>query len=158
MRMVLVLTVICIISAFLLGLTYSMTIDKIRFQEGLAEKNALSAVIPGAVSFSKEASGYYKGFNSEGGLAGYAVLGEGKGYSSVIRIMTGIDTEGNITGVKILSQRETPGLGARIEEPWFQKQFSEKGVDKVDTITGATISSRTAVEIVRKALDEEGIS
>ena len=66
-----------------------------------------------------------------------------------------------ITGIKVASQQETPGLGTRIEElrrgekePWFQSQFRGKGAeaaiklvrgggpDGIEAITGATISSR----------------
>ena len=72
--------------------------------------------------------------------------------------MVGVDTTGAIVGVQVLSQQETPGLGARIEEvkygekdPWFQRQFVGKSaasvaVDKdggeIQSVTGATISSR----------------
>lgn len=157
MKMILVLTIICIISAFLLGLTYSMTIDKIKFQEELAEENALRAVLPNAVDFSKETPVYYKGFDSKGEIIGYAFLGERKGYSSIIRVMIGVDTNGKVHGIKILSQKETPGLGARIEEPWFQRQFSEEDINDIDTITGATISSGTVIGIV-KEIYEKGIS
>lgn len=148
MKMILVITIICIVSAFLLGVTYSVTIDKIKFQEELAERNALKTVLPNAVDFSKETPVYYKGFNSEGEIIGFAFLGEGRGYSSIIRVMVGVDTEGKVQGIKILSQKETPGLGAKIEEAWFQKQFSERDIDDIDTITGATISSNAVQKIV----------
>lgn len=157
MKMIVVLTTICIISAFLLGLTYSMTVDKIKYQEEMIEKNALKSVLPFAVDFSKEGDGYYKGLNAMGEVVGYAFIGGGKGYSSVISVMVGIDTERKIQGIKILSQQETPGLGGRVEEPWFQKQFSEKGLDAIDTITGATISSRAVIAVVTEVC-EKGVS
>lgn len=158
MKLILVLTSICIIAGLFLGLTYSVTIDKIKYQEEMAEKRAISAVLPNAKEFSTkisvEAMEYYKGFDSEGNIVGYAFIGEGKGYSSKIRIMIGIDTAGGISGIKIISQQETPGLGSKIREPWFQEQFKVKGVDKVDTITGATITSKAVKNTVKDAIEK----
>ena len=83
--------------------------------------------------------------------------------------MVGVDTSGAITGVIVLFQQETPGLGARIEEirhgettPWFTRQFIGKlasdtfavakdGGD-IDSIKGATISSRTVAESIGQGL------
>lgn len=152
--MVFVLTSICVISAFFLGLTHSLTADRIRFQEEMAEKRALKSVLPYAVDFSKETPGYYKGLNSEGEIVGYAFIGEGKGYSSTIRIMIGIDTKGVLQNIKIISQKETPGLGAKIEEQWFQGQFGKKEFDEIDTVTGATNSSKAVKDTVKSALEK----
>jgi electron transport complex protein RnfG len=82
--------------------------------------------------------------------------------------MIGVDTAGVIQGMKILSQAETPGLGAKITEvkygdkwPWFQHQFiGKKGdnlqVDKdggeIKSVTGATISSRAVTKAVREGV------
>jgi RnfABCDGE-type electron transport complex G subunit len=89
--------------------------------------------------------------------------------------MVGVDTQYKIQGLKILSQNETPGLGTRIteiksnktiwdifkgkkvkepKEPWFQKQFSEKSLDKIDVITGATISSKAVINTVKDAVEK----
>lgn len=157
MKLISVLTIICVIAGFLLGLTYNLTADKIKYQAEKAENDALKSVLPNALDFSKDSVVSYKGLDSEGQIIGFAYLGEGKGYSSTIRVMIGTDTGGQIVGIKILSQQETPGLGTRITDPNFQEQFSMKSIDRVDTITGATISSRAVIEIVRKAY-EEGIS
>lgn len=115
-------------------------------------------------------------------LVGYACVAEGEGYSSTIETMVGITTDGEILGLKVLSHNETPGLGARIEEvkssktlndfwswseqgdqgkpeekPWFQKQFIGKGVkdlyiEKMDGISGATISSKAIIDSVREKI------
>lgn len=157
MKLILVLTIICVIAAFLLGLTYNLTADKIRYQEEMAEKRALESVISSAIDF-KKISGrtmeYYNAYDSNGKVMGYAFIGEGKGYSSIIKIMIGVDTQNNVKAVGIISQQETPGLGAKISEQWFQEQFSKKPVDKIDTITGATISSRAVRDIVKTAVEK----
>jgi electron transport complex protein RnfG len=109
---------------------------------------------------------YYKGYadKEKNKLIGYSFLALGKGYSSTIRTLVGIDTAGTILCIKILFQQETPGLGTRCEEirsgdttPWWQDQFTGKlstsiAVDKdngeIESITGATITSRAIVQSI----------
>ena len=104
---------------------------------------------------------YWIGYTDSGkkNPGGYVFIAYGKGYSSTIETMVGINIDGNIAGVKILFQQETPGLGDKIEEikagesdPWFPHQFIGKSASfnfnvtqdggDIDAITGATISSR----------------
>lgn len=105
---------------------------------------------------------YWTGFSDVGKkeIGGYIFITRRKGYSSTpIETMVGVDRDGTITGVKILFQQETPGLGDKIEEikagesdPWFPHQFIGKSASfnfnvtqdggDIDAITGATISSR----------------
>lgn len=91
------------------------------------------------------------------GLAYDATAG---GYHGPIGLMIGVDPNGTLTGVSIMTHTETPGLGARIVEPAFTKQF--KGLSgsvklsndggKVDGVSGATFSSKGAVAAVNDAL------
>ena len=101
---------------------------------------------------------------------GSVLPASGKGYSSTIEMVVGVDLAGALTGISIVSQQETPGLGAKItevrygeSEPWFQMQFkgktcSQLSLDKdggdIDGITGATISSRAVTYGVRSALEK----
>jgi len=89
-----------------------------------------------------------------------------KGYSGEIKIMIGLDTDGNILNYSVLSHKETPGLGSKMAD-WFKinnkkqnilglnpsktnMKVSKDGGD-VDGITAATISSRAFLEAVNKA-------
>jgi len=91
-----------------------------------------------------------------------------KGYSGDIDLIVGIRANGEITTVKILEQRETPGLGDLIEahkSDWL-KQFPEKSLDNLtnkqwhvkkdggefDQITGATITPRAVVHAIHQSL------
>ncbi len=103
-------------------------------------------------------------------LVGYIFTAFGVGYSSTVETLVGVDTAGTVFGINILSQLETPGLGAKVTEikygdtkPWFQTQFSGKKmnqltVDKdggtIESITGATISSRAVTNSIYKALED----
>lgn len=97
----------------------------------------------------------------------------GPGLWGPITIMIGFEDDlKTISGVSIVSQNETPGLGARIEEPWFTAQFAgkqgpftivEEGTadtpSEVDAITGATRTSESFRNIVNRAVaDSDTIS
>jgi Na+-transporting NADH:ubiquinone oxidoreductase subunit C len=59
-----------------------------------------------------------------GETAGYALPIEGKGFWATIRGIVGIASDGRtIRGLAFYEQNETPGLGARIAEPFFRDQF-----------------------------------
>ena len=103
----------------------------------------------------------------DGTLAGYVAKASGQGYADKIELLLGLDADARtITGLFILDQKETPGLGNRIlEKPW-RDQFLEKssaarlvvvkgnpGKDnEIDAISGATISSRTVTGIVNTTI------
>ena len=104
----------------------------------------------------------------------YAAQFSGPGLWGKIDVMVGFrDTAGStagnysLTGIGIISQNETPGLGARIEEAWFTGQFDgkwgpfrlvEEGtaskVNEIDGITGATRTSVAMLSIMNRAVAE----
>ena len=131
------------------------------------EKSSLGLVFPEADMFLrvrfKDSNGvnHYEAFDSERNLIGYAFKAGKRGYSSIIETMVGVTPGGEITNIKIMYQRETPGLGSKIEEvkkgdsqAWFQAQFSGKTIDNLDkgiqAITGATISSKAVIDSVKE--------
>ncbi|SFN10679.1 electron transport complex subunit RsxG [Marinobacter pelagius] len=90
------------------------------------------------------------------------------GYSGDIRLLVGIDLEGTVLGVRVVSHRETPGLGDRIEtkkSDWIYS-FEGRSLDNpeprnwnvkknggvFDQFTGATITPRAVVKAVQKSL------
>jgi electron transport complex protein RnfG len=91
------------------------------------------------------------------------------GYGGDIKLLVGIRYNGEIAGVRVLSHKETPGLGDAIEErrsQWIY-QFDDHSLENptvenwkvqrdrgpFDQLTGATISSRAVVKAVRKTLE-----
>lgn len=91
------------------------------------------------------------------------------GYNAPIRLLVGIAPDGTLTGVRVLSHRETPGLGDRIEadkSDWI-RQFDGKrlgdppaedwAVNKddgvFDSLTGATVTPRAVIRAVRRTLE-----
>lgn len=188
LRLSVVLTIVTVVAAFVLAEIYSVTKPQIELQKLAKTQDALQFVLPeaalmaavtskvpvkdgdGITLYEKEVVMYYRAFADADSqqLIGYAFKAEGNGYSSIIETMVGIDTMGTIKNIKIISQKETPGLGALAEDSdefsgkkWSTQQFKGKTVEqmKVDkdggeivSITGATITSRTIANSIRDEL------
>ncbi len=156
-----ILSLICIAASASLAAVNSLTKSKIIEQARLEEEASLKEVIPDAQKFEPiklgEGTLYYKGFDKDNKFIGAAFKASQKGYSSIIETMVGMKEDGVITGIKVLSQNETPGLGAKIIEAPFTGQFLGKnteGLSDVQVITGATISSSAVIESVKKKAEE----
>lgn len=156
-----ILGLICLVASGLLAGVNSLTKSRI-IAQAQAEESSLKEVIPEAVHFEpvKSKQGeiiYYKAHDKEGRLVGVAFKTSGKGYSSTIETMVGMKKDATITTIKILSQNETPGLGAQITQPQFTRQFTLKNIgnlNEVQAITGATISSKAVIDSVKKKAQE----
>lgn len=87
------------------------------------------------------------------------------GFSGRFTVLVGLDTLGSVTGYKVLSHAETPGLGERMCT-WFSEAGTTHDIrgknaplvlrpdgGDIDAITGATISSRAFVEAVNRATE-----
>ncbi len=185
----LVLMVVAVISATSLAGLWALTQKSRKSIEDKDIKAALKVVFPSADSFEvKEQKVDGQEFTYRVAMkgetkAGYVAEGVATGYSSNIKVMVGVDPDFVIQGIKVLAQKETPGLGDKIMEvlskktwgtiitgespdepslrPWFQIQFDGKKalvrVDKdggsIQTVTGATISSRAVCDAVNQAVE-----
>lgn len=160
-RLGITLMIVTLIASLALALTNQYTAPQIKMQKELAIKESLSKVIS-ADSFS-EKDRYYEAYDKDGKLIGRVLKIEVPGYSSIINALVGIDLGNKITGIDIVSQQETPGLGANIEKEDFLEQFIgktkeemkiKKDSGKIDAITGATISSRAITDGVREIIEK----
>jgi len=87
----------------------------------------------------------------------------GSGFQGPITVIVALEGD-TISGFKVVSQVETPGLGARITEESFQRSFIGKkigggirmtksglaGVSEFDAITGATETSRALDRLLNR--------
>lgn len=153
-KLTVALTIVCLFSGMVIAFTHSSTIHKIEAQRLFEQRRAVESVFPAGVSIFDTAGPSTlpdRFWVARKGpvTIGRAFLLESKGFSGAIRFIVGIDTQGVITGVKILAHTETPGLGARIDErpagrllwtafkadagndrPWFTQQFKGLSVSK----------------------------
>jgi Na+-translocating ferredoxin:NAD+ oxidoreductase subunit G len=157
-----ILAGICIVAGGLLAIMHLLTYPRIIALEKAREAASLREVMPGAdhfeaVKFREEEVIYYKAYDKAGNLTGVAFKASGKGYSGIVETMAGMNLDGTITAIKILTQGETPGMGTRITEPSFLGQFTQRNMQDlagVQAITGATISSRAVIEAVKNKAQE----
>lgn len=161
---VVVLTAICIIVTLLLSVTNMITVDKIAQinLETLAESQRV--VLPQGETFDElQKDVAYKGVDAGGNTVGYVVVTSAAGYGGQVKVMTGIDASGSVTGVVILEHSETPGLGAKSTSSDFRDQFIgmaaegtvqvKKDGGNVDAISGATITSRAVSKAITEAFE-----
>ena len=163
LRLALTLFLIAAVVAAVLAGVNSVTkpvIDKLNAEK---TQQAIAAVLPGG--FDEELTA----FDNQGGLVskvykganGYALEVLPSGFDNTITMMVGVDNEGKILGISVVSHTETAGLGAVAAENTskgeaFRGQFGSVAVSKdggeLDAITGATITSRAVCVGVNAAL------
>ena len=104
-----------------------------------------------------------------GKITGLAYEIRGSGYAGAIRLMMGVDASGSILGVRVLSHKETPGLGDKIEvkkgnwilrftglsldTPPAERWKVKKDGGDFDSFAGATITPRGVVAAVHRGLE-----
>ena len=169
----LILLLITGIAGLLLGGAFEITKAPIAASIETNRQDAMKEILPTADKFIKsdvkvnekvtEVNSGMKG--SE--VTGYALKVAPKGYGGPVEIMVGISSAGKVTGIKILSHTETPGLGANAPNPEFSGQFKNKPIkeklevvkvapskdNQIQAITGATITSKAVTLGVNDAID-----
>ena len=169
-----ILLAITVVASGLLGVVSEVTAEQIAIQEEKTQTEAMQAVYPDADAFteielteeqtSTTVTAAYEA-SSGGELIGYVVNVAPNGYGGAVSTMVGVDLEGVVTGIKVVSHSETAGLGARATEEGegsFASQFAGKSgsnlaVTKdggdIEAITSATITSRAVTTGVNDALN-----
>jgi len=109
----------------------------------------------------------YKAISAEGSHVGWVITAGGQGFADKIELLIGVDPHvETISGLYVLEQKETPGLGDYITSKEFQDRFKGKPADQplvvvktdpssenqVRALTGATISSVSVTRIVNDAI------
>lgn len=95
----------------------------------------------------------YKGSD----VIGYAITAISEGYGGELKTLVGISLDGKITGIRVIEQQETPGLGDGILEKDFTDKFVDKSaseplsIENVEGISGATVSSEGVIYGVNHA-------
>ena len=100
-------------------------------------------------------------YKRDGKLLGVALESKGKGFGGDIGVMVGFNLgNDSLIGIGVTEMRETPGLGTKVAEPKFSRQFAGKALNAVDltsrggtidAVSGATISSAGTVTAVQSA-------
>jgi electron transport complex protein RnfG len=186
--MVLVLSVTAITVGAILAGFFQLVSAKIEANRLAEERRAIFAVLEGAENYGvviKEVEDLpgpvriFKGLDGDGKPVGFAFIADGPGFQGKIRMMVGLNlNQERLSGLRVVEQIETPGLGDKIAKEKFESQFKGLALkpkieyvknrkpereNQIQAITGATISSRAVVnainkrvKVVLKALEGEG--
>ena len=161
-NMTICLFAICIVCSGLLAGVYALTKEPIDAAARAKNEAAIKEVLPEAavtieeertVDFEGASYAYNLAYDEVGNVVGCAINVAPVGFGGPIAIKVGFDINGVICNTKVLSQAETPGLGAKCVEPSFSEQFKgwntaekklsvKKDGGDVDAITASTITSR----------------
>ena len=161
-NMTICLLAICLVCSALLAGVYALTKAPIDAAAKAKNEAAIMEVLPeGAATIEEERTVDFGGasytynlaYDEQGNTVGCAINVSALGFGGPIVIKVGFNAEGLIWNTKVLSQAETPGLGAKCTEPSFSDQFKQfnpaekslkvkKDGGDVDAITASTITSR----------------
>lgn len=182
-----ILMAITLVAGALLGLVYEITKNPIAQAQESAKQEAYRTVLADADTFvnddnfkeknaqkilseagydSDDISEVVVGQNSSGEEVGYVItVTSHEGYGGDIQISVGIEADGTVKGIEMLSISETAGLGMKATESEFKDQFKDKNVekfsytksgeegdDKIDALSGATITTNAVTNAVDSAL------
>ena len=174
-RLVLVLTVICLIAGIVLAAVYDLTSGPIEAAKRAEKLAALAQVLPDydndpyqnkcVISPETVESVFYVGRKGTE-FVGAAFEASAPGYGDAVTVMVGINAANEIHAVVVLeAPKETPGLGANVKESKFLDQFSGNSAKQrdwcsvkqdggeIDAVTSATISSRAVTAAVTSGLE-----
>ena len=171
-NMTVCLLAICLVCSGLLAGVYALTAEPIAAAAAAKNEAAIKEVLPETavtieeertVDFEGASYAYNLAYDELGNTVGVAINVAPVGFGGPISIKVGFDANGVIWNTKVLSQAETPGLGAKCVEPAFSDQF--KGFDPaqkklavkkdggdVDAITASTITSRAYADGIALAV------
>ena len=117
---------ICLVCSSVLGGMYALTKEPIDKASALKNSTAIKEVLPDAASVIEEDRTveldgktyvYNLAYDESGEVVGCALNVTSDGFGGPILIKVGFDRNGVIWNTKVLSQAETPGLGAKCKEP-----------------------------------------
>ena len=116
----------------------------------------------------------YRVLDKAGRQVGWAAPAQGQGYADTIKLIVGLTADaGRITGIKVIYNQETPGLGNKIVGDRFCNHFRGKSANvkltaakktadfaagEIEAITGATISSQAVCDIIYAGIAESGLA
>ena len=185
----LALTLITLVAGVALGGVYEITKDPIAKQEAQAKAEAYEQVFTDAAAFEAvemddtltktirdqlDQEGYkaqsieevMRAEDQSGETLGYAfTVVTSEGYGGDIQFSMGVQDDGTLNGISILSIGETAGLGMNADTPAFKDQFVGKQVEKlqytkngatqddeINAISGATVTTNAMTNGVNAGL------
>lgn len=170
-NMFLSLLIVTAFSSLLASAVYNLTKEPIAEVARQKQFKAIQEVLPGFSELNRFAimpeSGkdsliFFEGIKDDEVIGVAVKTYTYEGYSGLIELIVGMKPDGTIIKYEVLQHKETPGLGSKISDSAFAKQFNnqnpaqfrlkvKKDGGDVDAITAATISSRAICDALNRA-------
>ena len=138
-RLIIILTAISLVAAVALAKVYDITKVRIAEQERIKTMNGLKAVLPAfnndvekdarEVIVGQDKKGrdvkikFYTGKMDEKPVGVAFEMIARDGYAGDIDILMGVSPEGKVSGIEIIHDTETPGLGKKISQDKWKEEF-----------------------------------
>lgn len=170
LRLVVVVTVVCLISALLVSIAHEITLEPIAKAAERQKLEAILGVQPEGASMPVSNAVQVAGMPGTDGTTVYYTTDMGyafemlapNGYAGPIKLMLGFTKDGRFWSYRVLSHAETPGLGAHITGSFLDNvndrsiaettwKTTKDGGDIVP-ITAATISSRAICDAIARGV------
>ena len=170
-----VLALICAMAAGLLATVHEITSEPIASSRKRVTLEAVRTVLPPFETLADDetvktivtdpSAPEMAAAFSAGRLIGAAVkVTDPDGFGGDVTFMVGVTSDAKVHAIRLLAHKETPGLGTKLGDPIFTKQFQglaipagglrvHKDGGTIQAITGATISSRTATRAATRAVE-----
>ncbi len=142
-------------------------IEENRLNDSLAQ---IPQLVPGSTRGERVEVGgapVYRAIDSAQATVGWVVPAGGQGFADRIELLVAVDrAAARVTGLYVLAQKETPGLGDKIRDATWRGQFIEKATEpalkvvkrkaaqpnEIEALTGATISSDAVTMAINEAM------
>jgi len=165
-----VLLVFTLVSAVLIGLTYTVTAGPLAERRAQMAAGAVMELMPAtqrtaSVNLGDHGSSLtylVRCYNAAGDFIGYVFTAAPRGFAGEIEMMVAFNPQGYIEGMRVISHSETPGIGSAIGDDWFADLFVGRsgmlfaaqraaGPQEIDIIANATISVDAIIRGVNDA-------
>lgn len=157
----------CLVSGCIIGVVFFITGPIATAKAEQMKQDSMKTLVPDGDKFVP-VQGEEDTFIAEKGgqKVAYIIPTAPKGYGGPIKLLTAVSMDGTVMDYTVLEANETPGLGDKGAKSPFKDQFKGKKIaglevtkdrsakDKIQALTGATISSRAFTLGVKEAVEK----
>ncbi|WP_119072110.1 FMN-binding protein [Aggregatilinea lenta] len=115
-------------------------------------------VLPTAHTVVKEGD-VFVAYNASHEIVGYAAAADATGYGGPVYLLVGVDPDGEIAGIQVIEQRETPGFYALLRDNRFVQKFLGRKLDQplvlgddIDGVSGASLSANAVATAIWRSV------
>ena len=160
----LILFVITAVCTGIVSAMFQLTDPIIQKQQIEKDNKARETILPAAKTFEKVEGDFgegvkevYKGLDGSE-VVGYTVKTAPKGYGGEFEVTTAVTKKNTISGVRIGTMSEPPGLGAKAKDEAFKVQYKDKPAKELKVIKNGTPADNEIVAIAGATITSNAVT